>query len=74
MATLKDIFVFLTGCDTGPPLGFSGADQLIEFTSTAVVPKVSTCSLVLHFPLSLPSEYEEFMNFLFWDLQDLDSP
>lgn len=60
MPTLKDIFIFLTGCDTIPPLGFIGADQMIEFDSEEVVPKVSTCSLVFHLPIGLPSEYEDF--------------
>ena len=48
MPTLKDIFIF-----------FIGADQMIEFDSEEVVPK-STCSLVFHLPIGLPSEYEDF--------------
>ena len=47
VASLKDNFIFLTGCDHIPPLGFPEADKTIQFDSDELVPKVSTCSLVL---------------------------
>lgn len=58
--TIRDVFIFLTGCDSVPPLGFSGTERQIEFNDGAVVPRVSTCSLVLFLPTSLPSDYQTF--------------
>ena len=58
VASLKDIFIFLTGCDHIPPLGFPEVDKTIQFDSDELVPKVSTCSLVLRLPRDLPTEYE----------------
>ncbi len=58
--------MFLTGSDSIPPLGFPDGDCAIEFDHLAVVPTVSTCSLVLRFPMNIPQEYDEFkekMNF-----------
>lgn len=64
--TIKDIFIFLTGCDSVPPLGFCGAERQIEFDNGAIIPRVSTCTLVLYLPTRLPADYETFkekMNF-----------
>lgn len=62
--TLKDVFVFVTGCESIPPLGFCGRNSLkngtIEFDADAVVPTVSTCSLTLRLPTNLPSDYKLF--------------
>ena len=55
-----DVFIFLTGCDSVPPFGFSGTDRRIEFDDVAVVPRVSTCSLVLSLPIALPRDYQMF--------------
>lgn len=58
--TIRDVFIFLTGCDAVPPLGFGGTEWQIEFDDEAVVPRVSTCSLVLFLPTTLPLDYETF--------------
>ena len=52
--------VFLTGCNTIPPLGFGDADPIIIFSDTGVLPCVSTCCLSLTFPRSFPTELEKF--------------
>ena len=57
--SMKDILVFLTGCDSIPPLGFGDNSPKIIFTH-AVLPTVSTCSLTLRLPLSLPKEFNQF--------------
>ena len=46
-ATLKDVMLFLTGCDCVPPLGFGDVDPCILFSKDVVLPTVSTCSLTL---------------------------
>ena len=58
--TIRDVFIFLTGCDSVPPLGFGGTERQIEFDDEAVVPRVSTCSLVLFLPTTLPLDYQIF--------------
>ena len=58
--TMKDIMVFLTGCDTIPPLGFSDAAPAILFSDVGVLPTVSTCCLTLTFPRSFPTEFHVF--------------
>ena len=58
--SIKDVFIFLTGCDTVPPLGFQGTDCEIDFDSEAVVPTVSTCSLTMRLPRTLPLDFEQF--------------
>lgn len=58
--TLQDIMVFLTGCDSVPPLGFGDVQPGILFTDGAVLPTVSTCSLTLCFPRSFPTDFQQF--------------
>jgi len=58
--TIRDVFIFLTGCDSVPPLGFSGTLRQIEFDAGAVLPRVSTCSLVLFMPMTMPSDFRVF--------------
>ena len=52
--------VFLTGCDCIPPLGFGLAEPSITFSTDAVLPTVSTCSLTLRFPLNFPTKFDLF--------------
>ena len=52
-ATLKDVMLFLTGCDCVPPLGFGDVDPCILFSKDVVLPTVSTCSLTLRFPTDI---------------------
>ena len=54
--------VFLTGADSVPPLGFGEVSPAIEFTAEDVLPTVSTCSLTMCFPLSFPTDYNQFKN------------
>ncbi len=60
MASLKDIFIFLTGCDCIPPLGFPHAEKTIQFDSDLMVPTVSTCSMIFRLPRNLPEDYNIF--------------
>ena len=65
--TLEDIMVFLTGLDSVPPLGFGDIIGTVEFTREDRLPTVSTCSLVLRFPISFPQDFDSFkekMNFV----------
>lgn len=51
VSTLKDVMVFLT---VVPPLGFGDVMPSIIFVDTEdkeMLPKVSTCSLILNFPI-----------------------
>ena len=41
--TLKDVMVFLTGCDSVPPLGWD-CPASIEFTDDVGLPEISTCT------------------------------
>ena len=68
--TLKDIFIFLTGCDCVPPLGFPAADREILLDKEAVVPRVSTCTITLYVPMNMPTLFEERMNFFILGSQD----
>ena len=58
--TISDVMVFLTGCDTIPPLGFGDADPVIMFSDSGVLPFVSTCCLSITFPRSIPTDFEIF--------------
>lgn len=58
--SIKDVFIFLTGCDRVPPLGFLGCTPEIKFDNSLQVPQVSTCSLTLYFSLMMPGEYKTF--------------
>ena len=57
---LKDVMVFLTGCDCLPPLGFADASPTIVFSDDAVLPTVSTCSLTFNIPRNIPTEFDTF--------------
>lgn len=57
---LSDVMVFLTGCDTPPPLGFGDVNATMRFTESDGLPTVSTCSLTLRFPLDFQTDFEEF--------------
>ena len=46
--TLKDVMVFLTGCDSVPPLGWD-CPASIEFTDDVGLPEISTCTLTFYF-------------------------
>ena len=59
-ATLKDVMLFLTGCDCVPPLGFGDVDPCILFSTDLVLPTVSTCSLTLRFPTTFPTDIDGF--------------
>ena len=55
--------VFLTACDVVPPLGFGDAVPSIMFIDTEdkeMLPKVSTCSLILTFPYNFPLQFDIF--------------
>lgn len=52
--TLSDVMVFLTGCDIVPP---GDTSPTIIFSDTGVLPTVSTCSLSLTFPRSIPYRF-----------------
>lgn len=58
--TLQDVMVFLTGCDSVPPLGFGDVKPSILFTDDALLPTVSTCSLTLRFPRNFPTDFQQF--------------
>lgn len=58
--TLKDVFIFLTGCSEVPPLGFQEAVPKIYFSDTDSLPRVSTCALTFTLPYSLPTNFKEF--------------
>ena len=63
---LSDVMVFLTGCDTVPPSGYTNSSTTIVFIKDGKFPTVSTCSLCVHFPLGLPCEqtaFKELMDF-----------
>lgn len=60
---LKDVMVFLTGCESTPPLGWGDVEQSIKFLSPDgenVLPTVSTCLLILKFPLNFPTDFNVF--------------
>lgn len=57
---LRDVMVFLTGCDCVPPLGFGDVKPGILFSDDAVLPTVSTCSLTLRFPRNFPTDFQQF--------------
>ena len=64
--TLKDVMVFLTGCDSTPPLGFGDVTPTVGFTDDNVLPRVSTCALTLTLPRNFPTNFDKFkekMNF-----------
>ena len=70
--TLKDVFIFLTGCSKVPPLGFQEAVPRISFSDTDSLPRVSTCALTFMLPYSLPTDLEAFkekMTFAILNLQ-----
>ena len=52
--------VFLTGCDSVPPLGFGDVTPEIQFSDDAALPTVSTCSLTFSLPRNFPTEFEQF--------------
>ena len=58
--TLHDVMVFLTGCDTIPPLGFGDVHPGVVFDDEDRLPTVSTCSLTLHLPHNFPADFQEF--------------
>ena len=60
LATLKDVMLFLTGCDCVPPLGFGDVDPCILFSTDLVLTTVSTCSLTLRFPITFPTDIDGF--------------
>ena len=57
--SLRDIMIFLTGCDLIPPLGFS-VTPAIEFTDDEMFPKASTCSLTLTFSRKVKTNFADF--------------
>ena len=57
---LKDVLVFLTGCDVVPPLGFGNVSSSVQFSEAAQLPLVSTCALTLTFPISFPTDPSNF--------------
>lgn len=63
---LKDVMVFLTGCDSPPPMGFGRAKGAVTFFAVeddeddGRLPTASTCSLTLRFPWNFPTEFEQF--------------
>ena len=58
--TLQDVMVFLTGCDSVPPLGFGDSTSSIHFSESGEWPTASTCALSLTFPLNFPTDTELF--------------
>lgn len=52
--------VFLTGCDSIPPLGFGQPSICFVEDSGSILPTISTCSLTLRFPCTMPATFEEF--------------
>lgn len=57
--SLKDIMIFLTGCESIPPLGF-GINPTIEFTDEEQFPISSTCSLNLIFSRKMKTSFTGF--------------
>ena len=51
--------IFLTGCDSIPPLGFN-TSPTIEFTNEDQLPISSTCSLTLTFSRKIKTEFNDF--------------
>ena len=58
--TPSDVMMFLTGCDSVPPLGFGDASPAVTFSDMGVLPTVSTCCLTLTFPRSFPTDFQLF--------------
>ena len=58
--TLRDIMVFLTGCDSIPPLGFGDVSPAILFSDADGFLTVSTCSLTLTFPRAFSTDFQLF--------------
>ena len=59
-SNLKDVMVFVTGCESIPPLGFGNVRPSIQFASNNILLTVSTCSLTLKFPLNFPTNFKDF--------------
>ena len=57
---LKDVLVFLTACDTIPPIGYSDLTPTIDFRDDIALPKVSTCALTFSIPINFPIEHQQF--------------
>ncbi|CAG9763530.1 unnamed protein product [Ceutorhynchus assimilis] len=58
-AKLEDVFIFATGTDAFPPLGFPVRPKIAFLPENAIFPTVSTCAIELKLPTSYVS-YEEF--------------
>ena len=58
--TLTDVMVFLTGCNSMPPMGFGDVSLTIVFSDDGVLPTVSTCSLTLTIPRKFPTDLDLF--------------
>ncbi len=52
--------MFLTGCNTVPPLGYNNRSPCIEFIESGFLPTVSTCSLCMRMPLTFPTDFDRF--------------
>ena len=52
--------VFLTGCDSVPPLDFGDVTPGNQFSDDTALPTVSTCSLTFRLPRNFPTEFEQF--------------
>ena len=57
--SLRDIMIFLTSCDTIPPLGFT-INPTIEFIDHDQLPVASTCSLTLTFSQKMNTNFATF--------------
>ena len=57
--SLKDIMIFLTSCESVPPLGFS-MNPTIDFTDEEQFPVSSTCSLTLTFSRKTKTSFTDF--------------
>ena len=58
--TLKNVMVFLTGCDVIPAMGYDDVSPSISFMDHGVMPTVSTCLLTFNLPIYFPTDYKQF--------------
>ena len=59
--TLNEIFMCMTGCSEIPPMGLVDPPPSITFTPSET-PHFSTCAMEIVFPLTLPTDYNDFVS------------
>jgi hypothetical protein len=60
LPSIEKVLMFLTACNSVPPLGYGVFMPTINFSQSLELPKVSTCALTFTIPLSFPVDQQAF--------------